>query len=167
LKIEDGRPLVDTIPSTYAKVKTGQAASLDVIVQLRQCIGRKIVGVQNVVLASYSIVNVSDDKPKFLLKKTSDGTLSSTKASSQLTLAVVGQQVKNAKLGTDVEFTLTMSTNAVLEDEVSCLLRYPSQTLRFMSGDSRVEKVAAGLLKCTFTSLDMTDRIVFKPTALP
>jgi hypothetical protein len=78
LKIEDGKILVDTIASTYAVVKPGQTSNLDVIIQLRQCIGDTIVGIENVIAASYQIVNISDDKPKFLLKKTSSGKLSNT-----------------------------------------------------------------------------------------
>lgn len=122
---------------------------------------------QNVVVAQYSIVNISDDKPKFLLKKTSDGKQPKSKSSASTSIAVIGQQVQNAVLGEDIEFTLTMSVNSSIEGTVECLLRYPHQTLRFMSGDSRVEKQAAGLLKCTFTAIEPVDTIVFKPTALP
>ena len=122
---------------------------------------------QNVVVTQYSLVNISDDTPKCLQKKTSDGKQSKSKYDASTSIAVIGQQVQNAVLGEDIEFTLTMSVNSSIEGTVECLLRYPHQTLRCLSGDSRVEKQAAGLLKCAFTAMEPVDTIVFKPIALP
>jgi len=60
------------------------------VIQLRQCIGDKVVGVENVVVATYSLVNVSDDKPKLLLKQTSIGAVGSTARDTRSAIVIAG-----------------------------------------------------------------------------
>ena len=70
IKIENQLLYSDTIQGTYLKLKTGEDGLLDIVLQLRYCIGNEIYGYRNVKALSYRIWNLSDDKPKFLIKKT-------------------------------------------------------------------------------------------------
>jgi hypothetical protein len=62
------------IESSYLKVEVGQMGKLDVILQFRVLNhNRQLIGQRTAVFASYEITNVSDDKPKFVLRKTLEG----------------------------------------------------------------------------------------------
>lgn len=68
LRLQDGRPYVDIIDNTYLSLKQDEDGTLDVVTQFRYYKGGQLYGYKNVKLASYRIYNVSDDKPKFIIK---------------------------------------------------------------------------------------------------
>ena len=69
LRMQDGRTYVDTIDNTYLRLKQDENGVLDLVVQFRYYKGGTLYGCRNLKLASYQIYNVSDDKPKFVMKK--------------------------------------------------------------------------------------------------
>lgn len=69
LKIKDNRTYVDVIDNTYLSLKQDEDGVLDVVAQFRYYRGGALYGYKNVKLASYQVYNISDDKPKFMIKK--------------------------------------------------------------------------------------------------
>lgn len=69
IKVEGGRTYVDTIPGTYLRLDQDEDGVLDVVTQFRHYAGGRLLGYRNVKTASYRVWNVSDDKPKFVVKK--------------------------------------------------------------------------------------------------
>lgn len=65
---EYGRVLIDTIDSTYLKLKSGESGYLDVMIQVKHREDNVVLGYTNVTLARYQIFNISDDKPKFIVR---------------------------------------------------------------------------------------------------
>lgn len=62
------------IDSTYLKVEIGETGRLDIVLQFKVFNhNRQLIGQRTVVFASYEITNVSDDKPKFVLRKILEG----------------------------------------------------------------------------------------------
>lgn len=64
----DGDVLIDTIDSTYLKLKSGESGYLDTIIQVKHREDGILLGYTNVTLARYQIFNISDDKPKFVVR---------------------------------------------------------------------------------------------------
>lgn len=70
VKIEEGTKMkTDTIPGTYLRLKPGEDGILDIVVQFRYYVGNQLYGYRNARVLSYKVFNVSDDKPKFVIKK--------------------------------------------------------------------------------------------------
>lgn len=70
IKVIDGEKIsIDIIPGTYLKLKPGEDGILNIVLQFTKFINKKVYGVKNVIVYSYRIYNVSDDKPKFVAYK--------------------------------------------------------------------------------------------------
>lgn len=58
-------------PNTYKKIKPGENDILDIIIQIKYFnYYGDICGIKDIPILSYKIYNVSDDKPKFIIKNT-------------------------------------------------------------------------------------------------
>ena len=62
---------------------------------------------------------------------------------------------------------MSLAAVAGIDEDIVCTVKYPASTLRFMSGDKRVEKVSSGLVKCKLNSLYPNATMVLQPTAFP
>ena len=71
VKLVDGKVYADIVSGTYARIKPNEHEDLTVVVQFRMYAGNALVSVKNVTAATYRVHNLSDDKPKFLLRKMS------------------------------------------------------------------------------------------------
>ena len=80
---KSGRVFADTVEGTYLKLMPGEEGTLDIVVQFRKYEGSLVVGCRNVVLATYAIFNVSDDKPKFIIRKVKEIEKNSASKSGQ------------------------------------------------------------------------------------
>jgi hypothetical protein len=69
LKIQDNKVYIDTIDNTYLSLKQDENGILNLVSQFRYYSGKTFKGYKNIRLASYQIYNISDDKPKFIIKK--------------------------------------------------------------------------------------------------
>lgn len=67
--LDDGLSYLDIIDGTYLKLEPGENGVLDIIFQLKCYSGQSIIGYKNIIIASYRLYNISDDKPKFLIKR--------------------------------------------------------------------------------------------------
>lgn len=65
---EDYNVLVDTIDNTYLKLKSGESGYLDIVIQVKYSEQGRLVGYTNLNLIRYQIFNISDDKPKFVIR---------------------------------------------------------------------------------------------------
>ena len=68
---DDYNILIDTIDSTYLKLKSGENGYLDIIIQVKHIEDNVLIGYKNLTLLRYQIFNISDDKPKFIVRKLS------------------------------------------------------------------------------------------------
>lgn len=68
-KIVDGKMYVDTIPNTYLKLNRDETGFLDVVLQFRRETSGDIQGIKNLTVLRYQITNISDDKPKFNIRR--------------------------------------------------------------------------------------------------
>ena len=69
VKIDNGKVKTDIVQGTYLKLKSGESGVLDILVQFKYYEKTELYGYKNVILVSYEIYNISDDKPKFLIRK--------------------------------------------------------------------------------------------------
>lgn len=68
LKFQDGRLYSDLIDGTYLHLAPGEGGILRFVTQLKYYVNGQIAGIKNIELAALQIFNVSDDKPKFVVK---------------------------------------------------------------------------------------------------
>lgn len=66
---DGGRLYQDTIEGTYLRLGPGESGNLDLIVQFRYNVGGHAVSVSNVRMFTYQVFNISDDKPKFVIRQ--------------------------------------------------------------------------------------------------
>lgn len=67
VELRDGLEYPVVKDRTFLKLSPGESGDLDCLVQLRYTYGGVLRGVRDVVLATYRIFNVSDDKPKIVI----------------------------------------------------------------------------------------------------
>lgn len=67
----NGKFYVEFKPETYKKIKPNESTNLDIVIQIKYFnqVG-EVCGIKDIPVLSYKIYNVSDDKPKFIIKNT-------------------------------------------------------------------------------------------------
>ena len=68
VRISDGKCYPNIIPNTYLHLKPNETGCLSFVTQFRCYSQDEVVGISDVELASLQIYNVSDDKPKFIVR---------------------------------------------------------------------------------------------------
>ena len=160
----------DTISGTYAKIMPDSSEIVDVVIQFRQYSNGRLVNYQNIVVATYQIFNISDDKPKFIIKKLNDISIDSMIENRQNKTFVIAQKIekKSAEIGQNwFDYSIyAQSTNASsIDADIECIVAYPSNALVLdnESIDSiRCVKIADGTLKFTLLADDPSYYIKFK-----
>lgn len=71
VKLVDGRPYLALVDNTYLRLESGESGLISVVVQFKQLLNGILMAVKNIVVATYKVYNVSDDKPKFVIEKIS------------------------------------------------------------------------------------------------
>ena len=71
VKLVDGLPYLSLIEGTYLKLPPGGEGLIDIVIQFKQLVDGVLMAVKNIVVATFKVYNVSDDKPKFVLEKIS------------------------------------------------------------------------------------------------
>ena len=66
---DDRNVLADIIPNTYLKLAPKEEGILDIVVQFRKYEDNRVSAYKNATLLRYSIYNISDDKPKFVIRQ--------------------------------------------------------------------------------------------------
>lgn len=76
VKLENGVQVNRVMDNAYLKLLPGQDGIIDIDIQIRNYDDyRSINALANVRIASYRIFNVSDDKPKFIIQRITDGVM--------------------------------------------------------------------------------------------
>lgn len=144
LCVRDGRTYVDLVDNTYLSLKSGEDGVLDVVTQFRYYKGGTLCGYRNVKLASYQIYNISDDKPKFIIKNIDkvsrgDGSNKTVKPLTAIRICNVELDAKSSgggdsRMQFDVLFGI--QTSAPLK-QMEFYVDYPSDFMEFTdtSGD--------------------------------
>ena len=138
LCVRDGRVYVDLVDNTYLSLKPDEDGVLDVVTQFRYYKGGTLCGYRNVKLASYRIYNISDDKPKFLIKnvdrvRRGDGSNQTVQPLAAVRVGDVSLDVsapggEGGRMAFDVVFGVEAS--APLK-QVEFYLDYPSELMEF------------------------------------
>lgn len=170
LCVRDGRAYVDLVDNTYLRLKPDENGVLDIVTQFRYYKGGTLCGYRNVKLASYQIYNISDDKPKFLIKNINrierDG--GSNKAvrpraaiySCDVELDAGSSGGENSKMAFDVMFDI--ETSAPLK-QIEFYVDYSADFMEFTSaagGGWTMDAVQPGYARLT---VDAASRFISIP----
>ena len=98
---EKGQLLADTIDGTYLMLGPGEEGRLDIAAQFRKYMDDRVVGILNTTLVTYAIFNVSDDKPKFIIRKIQEIAKDSLSRAGRLTTIKLDIPDTNAQLDTE------------------------------------------------------------------
>lgn len=138
IKLVGTKQYVDTIDSTYLKLKSGEDGILDIIVQVKYFSDKKLCGYRNLKVLSYHIWNISDDKPKFVVKKAFEIQKDSQLADAEKTVATISIQKKNVALGdfanNGTTLDLRLATNKELLPGSTIFLDFPRSILELENG---------------------------------
>jgi len=88
VKLENGKAYVDIVDKTYALIKPGCSEQVNVILQFKYYIDDDLAGYKNVIMATYKIYNISDDKPKFVIKRVLEVVPNDGKAEEDKTVTI-------------------------------------------------------------------------------
>ena len=69
IKMEDFRVYSEILEGTYLKLMPGEQGKLDIVIQFRYFSDGDVRGIKNLKVLSYQIYNISDDKPKFVMRE--------------------------------------------------------------------------------------------------
>ena len=169
IKIENQLLYSDTIQGTYLKLKAGEDGILDIVLQLRYYAGDEIYGYRNVKALSYRIWNLSDDKPKFLIRKTYEiqkDSLANEDRQSTLFISTPNVEVDldqnhsdDSKI--DITVPLDLASARTLSSELEMTVLYPPDMIQILDGETigyTVEEmdneVGYATLKITNTTLN-------------
>lgn len=170
LRLQDGRPYIDIIDNTYLSLKQDEDGVLDVVVQFRYYKGGQLYGYKNVKLASYKIYNISDDKPKFIIKNVDK--IERDGGSNRFVKPRVSAYVCDMRLDVtrpegasdpmDLDVTVVVETTTPLA-QIEMRIDYPSDFIEFTSSSGKgwtLDDSQPGYAKLT---LDPTVRVVQIP----
>lgn len=169
IKIENQLLYSDMIQGTYLKLKAGEDGILDIVLQLRYCIGNEIYGYRNIKALSYRIWNLSDDKPKFLIRKTYEiqkDSLANEDIQSTLFISTPNVEVNldqnhsdDSKI--DITVPLDLASVRMLSSELEMTVLYPPDIIQMIDGENvgyTIEEidneVGFAVLKITNTTLN-------------
>ena len=142
IKLDGIKQYIDTIDSTYLKLKTGEDGILDIILQIKYYSDQKLRGYKNIKILSYHIWNISDDKPKFVIKKTFEIQKDSQAGKIDRAVATVAIESKTIDLSKfdesdeTIEFTtkMNLSINKPIQSGGSIFLDFPRSIIDLENG---------------------------------
>lgn len=70
VKLENGLLKNDILEGSYLQLEPDQNGYLDIYLQFRYYVSGQLCGYRNIKALTYQIFNISDDKPKFIIRKT-------------------------------------------------------------------------------------------------
>lgn len=141
VKLVGTKQYVDTIDSTYLKLKSGEDGILDIVIQVKYFSDKKLRGYRNLKVLSYHIWNISDDKPKFVVKKAFEIQKDSQLADADKTVATISLQTKKVALSAfadddtvETSLDLRLATNRELLPGSTIFLDFPRSILELENG---------------------------------
>lgn len=173
ITLKNGMTYIDTIARTYAKIAPDSSETIDVMLQFRQYTNGRLVNYQNIVVATYQIFNISDDKPKFIIKKLNDISIDSMIENKEKKTYIIAQKAELES--SDVQdnwfdyLVYAQGINASsLNASVECIVTYQSNALILDNAsidDERCIKIADGTLKFNLSPENSSYAIKFKKSS--
>ena len=155
VKIDNGKIKTDIIKGTYLKLKSGESGVLDILVQFKYYEKTELYGYKNVVLVSYEIYNISDDKPKFLIRKINQAEKDSYKKYELQDIVIKPMDV-SVELNEPVKkfnVFITINSRYKINSLINLKLNYPEQLIELngTSFENCIVKNDNGILDITTT----------------
>lgn len=155
VKIDNGKIKTDIIKGTYLKLKSGESDVLDILVQFKYYEKTELYGYKNVVLVSYEIYNISDDKPKFLIRKINQAEKDSYKKYELQDIVIKPMDVSVELNEPNKKFNvfITINSKYKINSLINFKLDYPEQLIELngTSFENCIVKNDNGILDITTT----------------
>ena len=84
----------DIIDGTYLKLGPNESGKLDIVVQFRYFEAGVVRGIKNFKVLTYQIFNISDDKPKFVIKEVYRAGKDSNEQDSRYDIGIYGSNTR-------------------------------------------------------------------------
>ena len=162
---DNGEILPDTIPGTYATIKNGESQNIDIIVQFKYYRDKLLCGYNNIKLATYQIINISDDKPKFLLKRLNQVKDGDGKITDDNYIEIVGDTYTGSRSQTSFNYNISLYSNLTINKPITARVIYPGKYFEYSGTDPNVIKKANGWLEIKFEDNHRILRLKFDNTA--
>ena len=166
----DNRPTMNVLEGSYLKLKQGQTGFLDMNIQFKYYIDGLLYGYRTGKVMTYEITNVSDDKPKFIIRpvykmvyQDRDSTFSDENNKNNAIRFVInnidifssGRSIDPSERYKSVTFEVKMIIPEDIDLEyVNANIIFPTQLLKDKSGTKYVN--TPGYKSHTFTKQDRT-----------
>ena len=155
VKIDNGKIKTDIIKGTYLKLKSGESDVLDILVQFKYYEKTELYGYKNVILVSYEIYNISDDKPKFLIRKINQAEKDSYKKYELQDIVIKPMDVSVELNEPNKKFNvfITINSKYKINSLINFKLDYPEQLIELngTSFENCIVKNDNGILDITTT----------------
>ena len=140
-----------------------ESQRLEIVVQFKQYVNDRLVGYKNVVAATYEIFNISDDKPKFVIRRLSDIATIESSSQEDTTVIVKAQQYDGSVEESPIHYIVELEKNVDLDSAVSCYVSYQSNALNIenVEPSQYVSKIADGTLLMVFDNSHVAQELVF------
>lgn len=162
------------LDNSYLVLDPGKSGTLDVVLQVRYELNGLLYGIRTVVLASYFIVNVSDDKPKLVIRRLGKIRKNQYNSVGYDSFASVAADDVAVSAGQPATMYVGVGTNAELEPGYEVAVRFdrrlranvpPTAGLGF---DIVEQNDQTGYLKARVSSSrDVSMPIVFETGGVP
>ena len=131
VKIDNNKVKTDIIKGTYLKLKSGESDVLDILIQFKYYEKTELYGYKNVILVSYEIYNISDDKPKFLIRKINQAEKDSYKKYELQDIVIKPMDVSVELNEPDKIFNvfITINSRYKINSLINFKLDYPEQLI--------------------------------------
>ena len=107
-------------------------------------------GLNNIKFATYQIINISDDKPKFLLKRLNQVKNGDGKITEDKYIEIVGDTYTGHRSQTSFEYNISLYSNLTLNKPITTRVIYPGKYFNYSGTDPNVIKKADGWLEIKF-----------------
>ena len=107
-------------------------------------------GYNNIKLATYQIINISDDKPKFLLKRLNQVKNGDGKITDDNYIEIVGDTYTGSRSQTSFDYNISLYSNLTINKPITARVIYPGKYFEYSGTDPNVIKKANGWLEIKF-----------------
>lgn len=166
VKLENGKAYVDVLDGTYALVKPGESGQVNVVLQFKYYNDSDLVGYKNVTMATYNIYNISDDKPKFVIKRMLEVTANVGQNEESKVVTIDAQKYIGSASQAEFEYAVRMKSSSSLSSDVIVSMIYPPNLLEVKQYDKNyVTKQSDGWLQYKFDNTVRRQVVKFKTKA--
>jgi len=168
MEIRDGKKYQVIKEGTYATIKCFDESYIKIMIQLCQYEYGNLIGIKDIEIARYKIYNISDDKPKFIIRRINElkyGDLGSDKRFKQKIVAE--KKVVYVTPSSDYfNYKAYINSNFDVGSGISCSLIYDPRSMEYISAypSDCCESNSEGWLKLKFDNTRRIDTMTFQVT---